>query len=164
MSGIVILGAAVGPDGPSPSLVRRTEHAAALYHRGMGTLVIPCGGLGLHPPTEAEAMKSLLEMSGVPEAAIHCDDASRNTLENLLNAKGIMAQTRVTRAFIVTDKLHAPRAALTAWAIGLSAETNTPSLEGMPIKTRLRRFRHEALSFPFYLLRAPWWRWRYRKR
>ena len=33
MTTILILGAAVWRNGPSPTLLRRTRHAAALYHR-----------------------------------------------------------------------------------------------------------------------------------
>lgn len=161
---IIILGAWVGPDGPSPSLQRRTRHAAALYAQGVAPLLVPCGGLGRFPPTEAEAMRDILLQAGVPDDAIHLDPASTSTYENLINAKAILKPFRVANVIIVTDSLHAPRAVMTARALGFVAKASCPALKDMPIKTRLRRFRHEALAFPLYLLRLPIWAWRHRSR
>ncbi|MEL6642097.1 MAG: YdcF family protein [Pseudomonadota bacterium] len=163
MTAIVILGAAVGPRGPSPSLRRRTLHGAGLYHAGQGDIVVPCGGLGPYPPTEAEAMRDILRDEGVPITAIHCDDQSLSTYENLANAQKILVAHGKPDIILVTDSLHAPRARLTAWALGLKARADTPPLKPMPVKTRLRRFRHEAFAFPIYLVRLPFWLWRDRR-
>ncbi len=70
MDAIILLGAAVWRDGPSPTLRRRTLHSAALWHAGTAPIIVVCGGLGRHPPTEAAAMANLLQAAGVPAAAI----------------------------------------------------------------------------------------------
>ena len=86
MKAIVILGAAVWADGPSPTLQRRTGKALALWQRDPSQHLIPCGGLGQHPPTEAEAMRALLMDHGVPATHILSEDQSTNTYENIANA------------------------------------------------------------------------------
>src|SRR5919199_2461978 len=54
---VVVLGTQVLPGGrPSKPLYARARHAARLYTKGEATLVIPTGGVGKHPPSEAEVM------------------------------------------------------------------------------------------------------------
>lgn len=108
-------------------------------------------------------MKAILLEEGVPEAAILCDHTSTSTYENLCNARDILAARGERVAIVVTDSIHAPRAILTARAIGLCAWSDVPSIKEMPLKTRLRRFRHELLAFPAYLARLPFWFWRARR-
>ncbi len=163
MKAIVILGAAVGPTGPSPSLLRRARHGAKLFHAGKGDLIVACGGVGRYPPTEAEAILDILTDEGVPAEAIRCDTQSTTTYENIINARAILRAENRDTVIIVTDSLHAPRALLTARALRLRASADTPAIKDMPIKTRLRRFRHEALAFPVYLIRLPYWLWRNRQ-
>jgi uncharacterized SAM-binding protein YcdF (DUF218 family) len=137
----LILGCAVWPDGPSPTMRRRTRHAATLWHRGEVAWLIPCGGLGRHGPTEAEAMRDLLLADGVPSEAIRLEDRSRNTHENILFAKPILDVLGAREAVIVTDHTHAPRARLIARGLGLRATSSSPSLRG----ARLRSTLHQAL-------------------
>ena len=153
----LILGAAVWPDGvPSPTLRRRTLHAAALWHRGQVQALIPCGGLGLHPPTEAEAMRILLLAEGVTAEAIRLEDRSRNTLENIRFALPILADLGATQAVIVTDATHAPRARMIARRLGLPAASSSPSLRGGHLPTMLRQSLREipATALTFWRLRG----------
>ena len=56
----LVLGAAVWPGGrPSPTLRRRALKAAALWHEGQVRAIIGCGGVGRHPPSEAEVIRAL---------------------------------------------------------------------------------------------------------
>lgn len=127
----LVLGAAVWPGGePSPTLRRRTLHAAALWRAGAVDWVVPCGGLGRHPPAEAWAMRRLLLEAGLPEAAIRVEDRSRSTHENLLLARPILAALGATEAVIVTDATHAPRARLIARGLGIAATSSSPPIGG----------------------------------
>lgn len=140
MKAALILGAGVWPGGvPSPTLRRRTLHAAALWHRGEVQALVPCGGLGLHPPTEAEAMRDLLLSAGVAAEAIHLEDRSRNTVENIRFALPILAGLGATQAVIVTDATHAPRARMIARRLGFPAASSSPSLRGGHLPTMLRQ-------------------------
>ena len=141
----LILGAAVWEGGrASPTLRRRTLHAAALWQRGEVSWLIPCGGLGRHPPTEAEAMRTILLEAGVPAAAIRIEDRSTSTHENIALALPILRDFGVTTAIIVTDATHAPRARLIARGLGLRATTSSPPLWGGHLRTVIRQALREV--------------------
>ncbi len=135
---ILILGAAVWPGGPSPTLLRRTRQGAALWRAGVGAHVIPCGGLGRHPPAEAMVMRDILIAEGVPAAAIHPEAASTSTAENIALALPILRRLGCTRVVIVTDRYHAPRARLIARRAGLSAVTSAPPLNGARVWPQIK--------------------------
>ena len=156
MDAIVILGAAVWSDGPSPTLRRRTLHGAALWRAGVAPLIIPCGGRGLHPPTEAAAMTDILVRAGVPRSAIAPENRSTTTLENIRFALPILQAHGATRVVIVTDITHGPRAALVARHFGLHTTTSGPSLRGSHPRTLLRQALRELGAYPLYAARL--WR------
>ena len=140
----LILGCAVWPDGPSPTMRRRTLHAARLWHEGRVAWLVPCGGLGRNPPSEALAMRDLLLAADVPPDAIHLEDRSRNTHENILLAKPILERLGAEAAVIVTDRTHAPRARLIARGLGLHATSASPPLRGARLRSTLRQFLREV--------------------
>lgn len=153
---ILILGAAVWADGPSPTLRRRALHGAALWHAGAAPLIVPCGGRGHHPPTEAAAITTLLTSAGVPRSAIVAEDRSTTTLENIRFALPILRAHGATRVVIVTDITHGPRAALVARHFGLQARTSAPALRGSNPRNLLRQAVRELGAYPLYALRL--WR------
>ncbi|MFG5383706.1 YdcF family protein [Yoonia sp. R2-816] len=146
MDAILILGAAVWQDGPSPTLRRRTAHAARLWHAGRAPLIIPCGGLGRHPPSEAAVMQQLLIDADIPASAIRPEDQSTTTLENIRNAKQLLPGPRI---IIVTDHYHGRRALMVARHLQLQAELSAPKTPHIPLKQHLR----EALARPAYALK-----------
>lgn len=160
MIAIVILGAAVWADGPSPTLRRRAAHGAALFHAGQGRVVVPCGGEGPYPPSEADVMQTLLVSADVPAHVIHLEDRSTTTYENLRNARAILRRLEMRDVIIVTDTYHAPRSLLVARALGLKARVAAPANTGASTTLRLRRLRHEAVALPAYALGLIWWLWR----
>lgn len=126
VTAIVILGAAVWANGPSPTLRRRTLHGAALFHEGRGDVVIVCGGLGRFAPTEAEVMADVLRAAGVPSEAIRLEDTSTNTVENIRNAMPILDALRKRDVLVVSDAYHLPRARLIARRQGLHVAVSAP--------------------------------------
>lgn len=153
VTAIVVLGAAVWADGPSPTLKRRVMHSAALFHAGRGAVVICCGGLGRHPPTEAEAMAALLRDAGVPEASIRLENISSNTRENLLFALPILERLGTDRIVIVSDAYHLPRAKLIARRLGLRATGSSPSAKGARLWPQVKGWLREGPGFLATLLR-----------
>lgn len=151
----LILGAAVHADGPSPSLRRRTLHAAQLWHAGRVGHLIPCGGLGRHPPAEAQAMRDLLLAAGVPDSAITPEPASTTTRENIALALPILARLGAREVVIVTDRWHAPRARLIARRLGLHARADAPPLAGTRPLVQARMALREVAAYA-----ADWWRFR----
>jgi uncharacterized SAM-binding protein YcdF (DUF218 family) len=153
MTVAMILGAAVWPDGPSPTLRRRTLTAARLWQAGEVTAILCCGGLGRHPPTEAAAMRDLLLAEGVPDAAILLEDRSTTTAENIALALPILRARGETRVIVVTDWYHAPRARMTARRMGLEAASRSPSLRGTRLLAQARLALREIPALVAY-----WWR------
>ncbi|GAB5449651.1 YdcF family protein [Gymnodinialimonas sp.] len=151
MTAILILGAAVWRDGPSPTLMRRTLHGAALFHAGRGDVVIPCGGLGRFPPSEAKAMADVLRQAGVPDSAIRLEDTSTNTVQNIRNALPLLGDTR--DVVIVSDAYHLPRARLIARREGLRVTTSAPPLNGARLWPQVKGWLREIPGVIAVLLR-----------
>lgn len=163
LTAIVILGAAVWPDGPSPTLRRRTLHAAALWHENPDQMIVPCGGLGQYAPAEADVMRDLLIDAGVPAAVIHCEDQSTTTYENLRNAARILAPRGIRNITIVTNGYHGPRSKLVARAVGLRALVSAPSIADAHMPSHFRMVLREIPAYPAYAVRLIWWRIRDRQ-
>jgi uncharacterized SAM-binding protein YcdF (DUF218 family) len=150
---IVVLGAAVLADGPSPALAGRIALAARLWHDGAGAVVIGSGGLGRHPPSEARAIRDALVAAGVPPAAVREEDAARSTFENALNSIRLIRELGLERALVVTDAYHLPRALMTFRLLGM----DTAGAGARPGASRpwLRRA-CEAAALPAYAGLLAW--------
>jgi len=119
---IIVLGAAVWTgERPSPSLNARVQHAITLYRQGIAPRLILCGGVGSHPPSEAEVMRRLAISAGVPADALVLEDRSHSTEESLINAKMLMDARGWRTAVIVSDPFHLYRAELMARELGMEA-------------------------------------------
>jgi uncharacterized SAM-binding protein YcdF (DUF218 family) len=128
---ILVLGAAVWPGGrPSTTMARRTQEAARQWHAGAASAIIPCGGVGRHPPSEAEVMTRLLVEAGVPEEVIHPEDGSTSTATNIALARPILEELGISHVLIVSDAYHLPRARLLARRAGFGVRTASPPLCG----------------------------------
>jgi uncharacterized SAM-binding protein YcdF (DUF218 family) len=147
----LVLGAAVLP-GPRPSaaLERRARHGAALWHAGRVQGIIGCGGVGRHPPSEAEMIAQICRAEGVPEDAILNEDRSTNTLENIAFALPLLAQAGIDNVVLVTDGYHAPRARLIARRLGLSARSASPTTPGAQWQHHLRWRMREVPAWLYY--------------
>ncbi|MED1204635.1 YdcF family protein [Heyndrickxia acidicola] len=119
---IIVLGAAVvGKDQPSPVLQERLTSALTLYRQHYASSFILTGGQGVGESiAEAEASQRYLESKGVPSAVMYLDNKSKNTWENLFNAKQIMQKQGMHTAIIVTDFYHQERAQLYARELGMN--------------------------------------------
>ena len=118
----VVLGAAVRTTGPSPVYVERINHAVELYRSGAVKYLIMTGGKGLgERVAEADAGRDRAIAAGVPASAILTETRSRDTQENLLNVKPIVAAHNIGKVLIVSDPLHMARAMQMAADAGLEA-------------------------------------------
>ena len=112
---LIVLGAAVWAGGrPSPALARRVRRAVAIWRPG--DVVIVTGGIGTHPPSEAEAAARLARALGLPAAAILREDRSASTVANIANA--VPRVPCGARPVLVTDRFHCARACAVACALG----------------------------------------------
>jgi len=105
---IVVLGCKVGRDGRAmPALARRAREGARLWREGRAPLLVLTGGVGTHPPSEAQASRAIAVAMGVPEDAIVLEERSTSTDENARFAREMFPGERV---LVVTDGFHAVRA------------------------------------------------------
>lgn len=118
----VVLGAQVLRGGrPSGALRARALHAARLYRAGEVALVIPTGGVGEHPPGEAEVMVGLLRGAGVPEGAILAEGEATSTRESARLVAALARRESIENLVVVTDPLHCVRAVEAFRAEGFEA-------------------------------------------
>jgi uncharacterized SAM-binding protein YcdF (DUF218 family) len=107
----VVLGAQVLPGGrPSGTLYARTLHAARLHTVGVVGLLIPTGGVGEHPPSEAEVMVKILRRAGVSEEDILLEDEAGSTRESARLVAALARERGIRDLLLVTDPLHCVRA------------------------------------------------------
>ena len=153
---IVVLGAAVWPDGrPSPALQRRVMHAVDLLQQGSAVYLLVTGGLGKYPPAEAEVMQRLAMAHGIPTENILCEDQATSTFASALRCCDILRQRGWSRVLVVTDRYHLPRALFAFRSCGLRAVGS--AAPGKPARRLWRRWYYylrEGLAYLWYLVRA----------
>ncbi len=152
----VVLGTQVLPGGrPSGPLKARTLHAAGLYGAGKVGLVIPTGGVGKHPPSEAQVAARVLREAGVPEEAILPEGEARNTRESARLVAAIARERGIRSVVIVTDPLHCVRTVGAIRAERLSAWASP--VYGSPMwqkrRARLGQFFRESAAVVWYRMR-----------
>ncbi|MDQ0286190.1 uncharacterized SAM-binding protein YcdF (DUF218 family) [Desulfofundulus luciae] len=119
---IIVLGAAVWPNGPSPALFERITLAERLYRQGYARAIITTGGVGhLNPTPEGTAAKQTIIALGIPADIVYAEVCSRNTRENLMGALKIMREHGWNSAIIVTHDFHLLRAMKEAHRLGIKA-------------------------------------------
>lgn len=126
---IIVLGGGVRPPSdlrPRPSLpdtVReRLLHALELHRMRPSARLILCGGSAPgfgSLPAEAEVMRDFCTSLGIDPETMLLESKSRDTFENLLFAKELMAEHGLGRAVLVTDARHMPRAVRCARKLGV---------------------------------------------
>ncbi len=151
----IVLGAAVWAGGvPSPTLRRRAEKGATLWHDGRVRAVLATGGVGVHGPSEAAVIAAVCRAAGVPEDALLTEDRSTTTEENLRNALPALQALGVRDVLIVTDFWHAPRAGLVARRLGLRPRLAPVSLRGARLKPAIKGILREVPACLWYWLRG----------
>lgn len=119
---IIVLGAQVRPEGvPSEALRRRLSLCYQHYMKNR-VPIICCGGQGLYEPMpEGDFMCGWLQEQGVPRHMTISENTSRNTDENIQNAKSIMLEKGVQFALVITSDYHIKRALAICKRYGIHA-------------------------------------------
>jgi len=116
---VIVLGAAVWSGGrASPTLQKRVAHGVELLKAGAAPRLMVTGGLGRHPPTEAEVMRRLAAEAGAGGSHIILEDRATSTLESAKLCTAIMRRHGWTSAIVVTDGYHLPRSLMAFRAFG----------------------------------------------
>ena len=107
----IVLGAAAWGSRPSPVFRERINHAIALYQSGrVGKLVFTGGSRTAGFPSEGEVARRWAVKQGVPDADIIFETRSKDTFQNLANARFLMRRHGLDSAIIVSDPYHLARA------------------------------------------------------
>lgn len=107
---VIILGAQWKQGGPSEALRRRLDKAIEYLNANPDAIVIVSGGQGSNEPiSEAAGMRQYLMNAGISEEKILVEDASRNTVENLVFS-GRLLDKENDRVVIVSNNFHIFRA------------------------------------------------------
>lgn len=104
---IVILGAGIWGDEPSPMLQDRLEEGIRLYKEGVAPKIIMSGDHSREEYDEVNIMKQYAVDKGVPSEDIFMDHAGFSTYESIYRSKEIFG---VETIVIVTQEYHMYRA------------------------------------------------------
>jgi uncharacterized SAM-binding protein YcdF (DUF218 family) len=80
-----------------------------MYARGEVDLLIPTGGVGEHPPAEADVISRILRGMGVPERAILQEGTASSTWESAVTVAEISRSRSIPDVLVVSDPLHCVR-------------------------------------------------------
>ena len=115
---IVVLGAGIWGDKPSPLLQDRLDTAISLYENNVSSKIIMTGDHGRKNYDEVNIMKDYTIKNGIKSEDIFMDHAGFSTYESIYRAKEIFKAKKVV---IVTQKYHLYRALYIANKLGLEA-------------------------------------------
>ena len=115
---ILVLGAGVWGDKPSPMLEDRLLEGIKLYEEGVSPKIMMTGDNGTNGYDEVNVMKNYAKEKGVPSEDIFMDHAGFSTYESVYRAKAVFEAQRV---IIVTQEYHLHRALYIANELGLEA-------------------------------------------
>ena len=153
---IIVLGAAAYDAKPSPVFEERIRHGIDLYDRGLAPTLIFTGGYGGVGArfSESQVARRYALRQGVPEKAILIESLSRNTHDNLRQARTLMQQHGLHRVIVVSDPLHMSRALRLSRQLGIDAlGSPTPSTRFRTIHTQWRFLLQEVYFFHRDLVR-----------
>ena len=115
---IIVLGAGVWGENPSPMLEDRLLEGIKLYKNNVAPKIIMTGDHGREEYDEVNVMKKFAMDKGVPSGDIFMDHAGFSTYESLYRAKEIFEADKVV---IVTQEYHLYRALHIANELGIEA-------------------------------------------
>ncbi len=115
---IIILGAGIWGDGPSPMLEDRLLEGIDLYQKNVSNKIIMSGDHGKKEHDEVNIMKNYAIEKGILSENIFMDHAGFSTYESMYRAKEIFEAKKVV---IITQKYHLYRALYIAEQLGIEA-------------------------------------------
>ena len=115
---ILVLGAGIWGEKPSPMLQDRLDTAIKLYKDGVSNKIIMTGDHGTKEYDEVNIMKDYAINQGIPSEDIFMDHAGFSTYESIYRARDIF---KVKKMVIVTQEYHLYRALYIANSLGVKS-------------------------------------------
>lgn len=148
----IVLGAAAWDKRPSPVFRERINHAINLYRAGIVKKILFTGGsprAGFM--TEAAVGRRYAIRNGVDANDIIYENHSRDTWQNLVNAKAIADDNDLNSFIIVSDPYHLARACFMARDLGLNVQLSpTPTTRYTATQSKLRFIAQESYTLMVY--------------
>ena len=121
---VIVLGAGIRGEAPSPALAHRLDRAVEYHHRNPDAVFVVSGGQGFQEAiTEALAMERYLIENGVPAGQIFKEEKSTSTIENFSFSDDILRREfpQGYSAAFITNGFHVYRADRIARDAGVEA-------------------------------------------
>lgn len=150
IAAIIVLGAGVNGDQPTPALASRLDAAAKLYKAHPSAVLITSGGVGFaRSHSEAAVMANYLQAQHkIPLNKVMQEAKSTSTHENLYYSQGLLKQHQIDlnqHIAIVTNDFHTIRAKAIANKQGYANVRMLPSLT--PLSIRFNAWFREYFAF-----------------
>lgn len=155
----IVLGAAAWGEKPSPVFRERINHALALYQTHHVDKLMFTGGTPKEGyTTEAEVARKFAMKQGVPAEDIVFENKSKDTFQNLVNARVLMRKHHLKTAVLVSDPYHMARARAMAQDLGMNvvlSPTPTSRFSQASKETQRQFFLQE--SYALFVYRLLFW-------
>jgi len=115
---ILILGAGIRDNSPSPMLKDRLDQGMILYDKKISPKILVSGDHMYHNHDEVNIMKDYLIAKNIPSQDIFMDHAGISTYDSLYRAKEIFQTKKI---IIVTQKYHLYRSLYIAEQLGIES-------------------------------------------
>lgn len=115
---VMVLGAGVRGDSPSPMLGERLDFGIAVYETGVTNRLLMSGDHGTETYDEVNVMKNYAINESIPADDIFMDHAGFSTYESMYRARDVF---QVRKMIIVTQEYHLYRAIYDARKLGINA-------------------------------------------
>ena len=130
---ILILGAGIWGDKPSPMLEDRLKEGITLYKQGTTKKIIMSGDHSREDYDEVKIMKEYAESEGVPSEDIFMDHAGFSSYDSVYRAKEIFG---VQKMIIVTQRYHLYRSLYIAKKLGIASDKVIEALAEIKVPGR----------------------------
>lgn len=138
---IVVLGAGLSGDKPSPMLQERLDKGIEVFENGSSKYIVMSGDHHKESHDEVNVMKNYAIDNNVPSDKIFMDHAGISTYDSIYRAKEIFGLEKI---LVVTQKYHLYRAIYIAKSLGI--ETDGVDAEVKKYSGNLKREIREVLA------------------
>lgn len=104
---------------PNADFRSRLQRARLLHQQGERVILIMGGVTGVEGVSEAAAGRDFLLELSVASSFIQLEDSSRNTLENLRNARERIQESGIERYALLSNRYHLARCQALAHGLGM---------------------------------------------
>lgn len=145
----IILGYATEGNTLNSVFKNRIDQGIYLYQNSRVKQLLFTGGKGgAQQLAESELAKAYAIRKGIPEEAILTERKSRNTIENLQEAREIMDSLELQSALLVSSPLHMKRAMSIAEKQGITCKASpTRKGESLPLLVKAEALVYESFFY-----------------